>query len=140
MTSQAFLIYATDHIGGQLKAASDGIPDEVQDKKLCEGGMSPREILEHLCEVYQAVLTEAAGGKHDWGTFAVADKSWLHLNATLWSMRGKAVAAVTAEETDALAKIGCDYIITHDAYHVGQLALIRIQHESGWDPYSIYQE
>ena len=101
--------------------------------------MTARETLEHLCEVYQATVTESKGEKHPWGTYSIEDKSWSNLSSTMDRMRAQAVSDVTASEDDAALKSAVQFIVLHDAYHVGQLSLIRLEAEPSWDPYSIYE-
>jgi len=56
--------------------------------------------------------------------------------AATMALRAEAVAlAMTSEEA---AKASLDYVVIHDAYHVGQMALLRLEQEPGWDPYSLY--
>lgn len=124
----------------QLEQSFAGISEADFDKKITEQGMSAREILEHLCECYQAVITDTAGGKHEWGTFTVEDKSIANLTAQFNALRAKAVAAALDQDEEQAAMYGFNYIALHDAYHVGQLALIRMATDPNWNPYSIYGE
>jgi hypothetical protein len=140
MTARELLIYEINHMERQLRGVTDAMPAALQDLRLTASSLSPRQTLEHLCEVYQATLTESKGGKHEWGSFAVLNTEWQSLVETLWVMRRAATDAVTIDEDEKRIRSGHDYIVSHDAYHVGQLALIRMSGDSLWDPYSIYGE
>ncbi|HEY3781816.1 MAG TPA: hypothetical protein VGL56_12085 [Fimbriimonadaceae bacterium] len=137
MTAQELLAFEIENIGGQLRGAFAGLPDSLQDDKVCEGGMSPREMLEHLSEAYEATIASSKGEEYEWGTFTVDDKSWDNLISVFWDRREKATEAVLVDDETKL-KAGFDYIVAHDAYHVGQLAALRVGKEPGWDFYSIY--
>jgi hypothetical protein len=137
MTAKELLAFEIENVGGQLRGALAGLPEALQDTKLCEGGMTPREAVEHLAEAYVATVANAKGEKYEWGSFTIEDKSWDNLISVFWSARQKATEAVLVDEETAL-KSGYDYIVAHDAYHVGQIAALRIGNEPGWDSYAIY--
>ena len=140
MTGQELLAYQVDHMGYQLSKVFEGIKEEHLDHKACECMMSPRQAVEHLCEVYTAYTTEAAGGKHAWGSYSAGDKSWPDLWAECNRLRGQAVAAAKGAEGEKALTDAYAYIVAHDSYHVGQMATCRISSDPAWDPYSIYQE
>ena len=56
-------------------------------------------------------------------------------------------AAVSAARTEAVNTVlesgnfvvGADFIVGHDAYHIGQLAQIRLALNPEWNAYSIYK-
>jgi len=138
MDAKELLAYSIDNVGFQLEKVFVGLPASVQSSRACPSGMCPPEMIEHLCEAYQAVLINASGGTYEWGTFVIIDKSWDNLVATFKLMRQQARNAVIGGD-EKLLKAGVDYIVLHDAYHVGQMASILIDSDLGWDPYSIYQ-
>ncbi len=140
MTANEMVQYEIKHIAGQLRAVSEGMPEAGQDFSFTKEGMTPRQMLEHLCEAYDAVPDVAAGRNHEWGKFEAPDKSWAGLKKTLWDLRRKATEAVKDANNDKLAETAHDYIVVHDAYHVGQMALIRMHVDPDWDPHSIYKE
>ena len=55
MTANDMVQYEIEHVGGELRAVSEGMPEAGQDFKFTAEAMTPRQIIEHLCEVYQAV-------------------------------------------------------------------------------------
>jgi hypothetical protein len=139
MKASELLSYEIEHIGSQLRKVFEGLQPGYQDFRVTAKAMSPRDSLEHLCEVYQAVVSMSAGKEHEWGSFSIDDKSWDNLWSTMWRMRGDAVAAVSGSDDDKTLKAGHDYIVSHEAYHVGQAALVRLATDADWNPYSIYE-
>ena len=100
--------------------------------------MSPRELVEHLCECAVAFNKSAVGEKHEWGTFSVDDKSPANLRAELKRLRAEAVAEVNGE--DEVLKEAFSFLSSHDAYHVGQLCSCRLSLDPNWNAYAIYEE
>jgi hypothetical protein len=139
MTPKELIQYQMDDAGFQLSKVLEGLTEEQMDAKVCGSTMSPRETMAHLCDCYQAVITETAGGKHEWGSLQIADSSSDALTAFLWDMRKRAVEAVMASDDDKWLRGAYGYICAHDCYHVGQLATLRVERTPGWDPYSIYR-
>lgn len=135
MTIRDFQQHTIDDVGTQVTKVFEGLSEEHYDFKLCDAAFTPREIMEHLCECYQAMITESMGGTHEWGSFSLDDKSVANLHTQFATLRGRArQAALDADNP----KLGHAYIVAHDAYHVGQMALIRLQTDPTWDPLSIY--
>lgn len=98
--------------------------------------MTPKETISHLCDVYTHVLDQVAGRQAGWGVYKTPD-TLDQLMADFDSLRSSAVnAALGAENAENLAT---DYIILHDAYHVGQLCAARSASEPEWDMYAIYK-
>jgi hypothetical protein len=137
MTAQELLQYEIDGVGFQLHAIIDTMPSSVQDEKLTDGGMSPKEMLGHVAEAYHATCAHCKGETHEWGSYSVGDQTWDGLLKNFWTERDAAAKAALGGDEKAV-KAGYDYIVSHDSYHVGQLALLRMKHDSTWDPYSIY--
>lgn len=138
MTGKELLQYQLEQVGKQLDACLDGISDTAFNTKCAPNGMAPGEILEHLCEAYQAFVAHTTGEKHSWGTFSIHDKCADNLKKVFHEMRAAAVAAALAGEDEDRQKGAYDYIIGHDNYHVGQLVLARLQVEFDWDSNAIY--
>jgi hypothetical protein len=136
MTAKELLKHQFDDAGYQLGKALEGI-DASLDFKLTEGGMTPRETVAHLGECYTAILTETSGEKHSWGTYQPSTTEWPALLTEIQNLLEKAVAAAIEKEgwEDHASAFGP----AHDYYHVGQLSMIRISQDAGWDPYSIYK-
>ena len=138
MTAKEFLEYELTQSGKQIEACLNGLGEDGFDSKCAPIAMTPREILEHLAEAYQAFIAASKGEEHQWGSFQVEDKSTSNLKQVFADTRSQAVAAALSNEGDKTAKAAYDYIIAHDNYHVAQLVLTRLQLEPDWDSYAIY--
>ncbi len=135
MTSKELLKHQFDDAGQQLSKVFEGI-DSSLDFKLTDSSMTPRETVAHLGECYTAIITEAKGDKYSWGSFQPSTTEWPALWNEVQDLRAQAVdAAVEKEGWESHASA---FGPAHDYYHVGQLAMIRIAKDAGWDPYSIY--
>lgn len=134
------LAFALQQAGNQLSRAFEGLTPELWDTSLDPATMSPRVQVAHLAECYQAVLEKAAGREHAWGTMTIATENPEQLLAEWRTLRDRAVTAVLDPSASTeLKAVGVDFILLHDAYHVGQLAMIRVARDPSFDPYSIYQ-
>ena len=140
MTSTELLRFQIDDAGYQLEKVLEGLDGSHVDGKPVATAMSMRETVAHLGEAYQATITEAAGGSHSWGSFQIDTDNWAGLVEKVMALRAQAAdAALASEDEDKGAKSAHAFIIAHDYYHVGQLAVIRIAIDSAWDPYCIYR-
>ena len=135
MSTQEILEYQVANIGFQLDKVFEGLHESLLDHKIVPAAMSARETLTHLPECYIAALEHAAGKNHEWGSYRTEAKS---LEDLLGELRARRAEAVTALLATADAKTIHDYIVGHDAYHIGQMALLRLSTDSAWDPYSLY--
>jgi len=138
MTSKELLTYALNHSGNQLSGCLDGMTEQAFDTHCAPNGMTPREIVEHLCEAYVAFAAHYEGKEHEWGSFSIADKSTGNIQATFRTLREKAVSIAQSSDDEAVQKAAIDYISAHDCYHVSQLVLARLQAEPDWNHYAIY--
>lgn len=138
MTATELMTFEADSVGYQLDQVLNDLPQSLRETRLTPSSMSPDETLEHLCECYQAAIEEADGKSHDWGSFKLASAGWDERLATCRDLRGKALEALLHDDAQML-KACSSYITTHDVYHVGQLAALRISGDPSWDPYSIYK-
>lgn len=138
MTGKEFAENLLEESGYQFDACLAGISDENFVQKPLGDTMSIREALEHQTEACIAVQKGTLGSKHDWGTYAFPDASVKQLIAIYHEERKKAVqAALEIFESDA--HYVKDYLISHEFYHVGQMAAVRLALKDGWLPYSIYR-
>ncbi len=138
MTGNDFIKHALDSLETQLTSCYNEISEVEMDHKITPDAMSPREIAAHLCEVYQAFSTEAAGGKHEWGNYDAGDRSTSIIIEKMFSMRKNVVDLALQSSDEATVKHAIDYIVLHDPYHVGQICLARIACNKEFNPYSIY--
>ncbi len=139
MTAHDLLKWQIGHVGKQLTAAYEGLSPSGWDHRPSPGAMSPRETAEHLCECYTAFAASATGGKHEWGSFHIVDKSECNLIATMRTMRSHAVATALASNDERMYREATEYILTHDAYHLGQLCASRLDSDPNWNAYAIYE-
>lgn len=136
MDAVALIQNQVEESGYQLSKVLEGLAGEQWDAKLNDESMSPREAVAHLADCYAACQTPE-GQEYAWGSFAVpsdADEAV----ATMMAERQKAAAHVLAQPAERAGKLATAYIVLHDAYHVGQVAALRLQ-LGGWDAYSIYR-
>ncbi|HWD41163.1 MAG TPA: hypothetical protein VG944_20105 [Fimbriimonas sp.] len=138
MTAKELLQSQMNDVGGQLQRAVEGVTSEQASIKMHPEAMSVTEQLAHLSEVYQAVLTILAGGKHEWGSYVPPSTEIGALNESCFSLRKQAVEAVLAKEENL--QTGSDFIVGHDNYHVGQLVTTRLGFDPAWNSYAIYGE
>lgn len=137
MTAQEFAKSELEHVGHMLDVVFTGLDPDLLDRKALPRAMSMRETAVHLAECYQCAIVVAGGGKHEWGSYLPSTLEWPALLHEMQRLRAKAVAACL-DGTDEGLERAYDYVIAHDNYHVGQLCLIRIDADGGWDSYSIY--
>lgn len=138
MTALELLRYQLDDGTFQLNACLAPLPEEHYDLKVTPEGMSAREMAVHLCECAEALLAHVEGRPFRWGEFRLDDTSKSGLLAAWQDARARAVTAALAD--DRYAREAHAYLVAHDAYHVGQLCLIHLATNPGFNPYSIYRE
>lgn len=138
MTALEFLQHQLNDGRFQIERCYEGLDEAGLDYRPAPQAMSPREILEHYCECHQAFLDSTEGKKFSWGEYSLPDKSGPALKRTFEDLRSRAEAAIAANPDETTLKNAHAYLIAHDAYHVGQLALTRLALNPEWDPYSIY--
>lgn len=138
MDLKAALKYQLDDSGHQIKKVLEGLDGDQWDAKEREDLMSPRDVVGHLTECYIAADKSLNGQEHEWGSYIPADDEPERLFETMMAERNKASEAILAKPDEKAVKAATAYIILHDAYHVGQLAALRIKITPDWDVYSIY--
>lgn len=138
MTARDLIEFELNGVGRQIEACLAGMDEAAMDTKCSPVGMTPREMIEHLGEAYQAFVTTSRGEKHEWGSYRVADKSTENLKRVVFGLRAEAVAIAAERDDEKSLHAAYEYIVGHDNYHVGQLVLARLQVEPDWDSYSIY--
>jgi hypothetical protein len=122
----------------QLRGAYQGLSPALYDDRLVDGLMSPKEIAGHLYECCIAAQALARGEEHKWGSVPAPEGTGDQVVAAMFQERERAVAAcrgITDEERLAHA---LQFLTLHDAYHVGQIAALRLVRTPDWDAYSIY--
>jgi hypothetical protein len=139
MTASELTRFQLEQTEMQLKACIEPMNDAQLDTRVTPQGMTPRETVEHLCECCEAFLAAEAGQKWSWGTYNLDDKSKEGLSSTFGALRAKVSAAAASSQDDEILKEAFSFLTAHDAYHVGQLALVHMATNPDWDPYSIYK-
>lgn len=140
MTASELIRHQIDDVGFQLSKVFEGIPASGQDSKAIPSVMSPREMLAHLTEAYLAFDAHGRGEEFQWGSFKPADPSWEGLYAEFEAARNTAAARATSSDDEKTLKSAHDYLVGHDAYHVGQMVSCRIAMDPEWNFYGIYRQ
>ena len=139
MTATELVRFQLDDAGYQLNSCLEPMTEEQLDTKVTPKSLTPREVVEHLCEAYLAFIAEMEGQKHEWGSFSISDKSKQNLVETFHEIRGRATTAACAGDDEKRLKSAYLYLTAHDTYHVWQLCLVHLNTNPDWDPYSIYR-
>ena len=138
MDTRELLQYELDKVGKQIDRCLDGLTEAGYDTKCAVKGMTPREMLVHLAEVYEAFMASMRGETYEWGSYKLEDTSTQNVRRVFSKGRSKAVEIALASLEDKVIKGTYDYLVGHDNYHVGQLVLSRMQVDAEWDPEAIY--
>ncbi len=131
---------ALDATTYQLTQCVKGMPESAMDARATPDGMTPRDMLEHLCECYEAYMAICDGKQWNWGSYKAPDRATAPLVETWKATRQKAVSRCLGSDDAQARENAMHYIALHDAYHVGQLCLIRLAAQPEWDAHSIYRE
>jgi hypothetical protein len=132
------LKYQLESTGYQVDKVLEGLPEDQWDARLREDCMSPKEAVAHLIECYVAVQKDMAGHQHEWGAYMPADDAPPALMEEMRAERRRAWDGLIKSGDEKAIRAATQYIVLHDAYHVGQLATLRLGLDPKWDPYSIY--
>lgn len=138
MTTLELIQIQLSGAGKQLNQLISVMSEENGDFKSSAMSMSPRETLEHLCEVYTAVLEMVEGKDHNWGSYVAPDTTIAGLSSTLNELREKAVSACLTGDAPQI-ETATHFIVEHDFYHVGQLVTCMMLSVRDFDPYMIYK-
>ncbi len=136
MTATEFLSYQIETTGQMVLKCLNGFETSA-DSKAVENSMALGEQIEHLAEAYQAVITSSNGGEHEWGSFSLTARDVPGMIQEMSGLRSEAIPLVL-KETDEALKMGADYIVAHDNYHLGQLVTLRRHLDPSWNMYEIY--
>ncbi|MEQ1822566.1 MAG: hypothetical protein ABL949_08650 [Fimbriimonadaceae bacterium] len=136
MTASELVLKKLADSGFQVNAVLDGISELQADAKILDFAMSPRETLVHLSECCVAFNETCQGIDHNWGTYTSSAATLADLKTEFDALRTEVVSRVADDEK--VLKAASGFIVLHEAYHVGQLALLRLHLDSEWNAYSIY--
>lgn len=122
-----------------MEASLKDLPAELEQTKLTPAAMSPMETAEHICHVYHAIMEVAKGATFDWSLpYSSGETTLAGRIAKFNAMHAQALEVIAANPTDKVLEEALDFVSLHNAYHVGQICLLRMDKEEGWNPYSIY--
>ena len=138
MDVRGVLKYQMETCAKQVDAVYDSLPDDLWDRKTSEGGMTPRETVRHLAEAYAAASKHMSGEDHEWGSYKLEASDPSDLMQAMRTERQLAVDAILTGDADKAPEAATQYLMLHDAYHVGQMCALRVREEPEWDAYSIY--
>ena len=138
MDAKELIKFQMEASGKQVDKVLEGLADDKWGVK-AGASMSASETVAHLAECYVAAQTHLSGGTHEWGSYKAVGETPEELGATMWSERTKAWEAILGSDADDVGETATQYLLLHDAYHVGQLATLRMGLDSEWDAYSIYE-
>lgn len=134
----ALLLAALKDARQQVAACYQDAPDGFADVRITPEAMTPAQMIGHLNECYIAVEKEAKGERHEWGTYDAGGKSLAELVAEWEARHAEVTAKAEGGVSLEVAKAILSFVILHNAYHVGQLVLARLQVQPDWNVYAIY--
>lgn len=139
MDAIGLLRIAIDQSGNQIRQTYRGLNPCHADASLAPGAMTFLQTLDHLSECCLALSRSVDGEAHAWGSFRSEAEGLEGKMAEFWALREEGVAKALAEGSESALRHALDFIALHEAYHVGQLALLRSRLEPDWDFYAIYR-
>jgi uncharacterized damage-inducible protein DinB len=137
MTKDELLQLQLSETEKQLRAVFANFPAENWHDHLTPHSMSADETARHLCDCYEALKVNSQGGKFEWGSFSIGEKSQAELVDFLFEHRTAAINIAKDSRHEKADTLIAEYVVLHDCYHVGQLATMRLNFGE-FDPYSIY--
>lgn len=123
----------------QLEKALDGMSSDQCAMSPMTTLMSASQTMEHLCEAYTACEAALQHKTHEWGSYQSGLSDPDALKAHMFELRDRVTAMVTESQDERAYALASDYILQHDAYHIGQLCACRIALDPEFNPYAIYQ-
>jgi hypothetical protein len=138
MDLKEVLKYQLESAGHQVDKVLEGLKEDQWDAKLRDDCMSPKEVVAHLTECYVAAQKDMVGQQHEWGSYMPADEAPPALLAEMREARQRAWDDLIKSGDEKAVKAATQFIVLHDAYHVGQLATLRLGLDPQWDAYAIY--
>lgn len=97
------------------------------------------EAVTHLSESYVAFAAHEKGEEHKWGSFESQANSFDEAVDELFALRDSVVVLITTDASEAKLKSAMDYLVSHDWYHIAQIATNRQVFEPGWSSYALYR-
>lgn len=139
MMCPTFLKGSLSNTRYQLGKCLDGLtPDQYASAPLASM-MTPVQTMEHLCEAYTALEAALLKKSHEWGSYSSGISDPEQLKTHMFALRDRITQMVCESQDEQAYAMAEDYMVQHDAYHVGQLCACRIATDPEFNPYSIYQ-
>lgn len=150
MTARELLFLQADMVGEQLSKAIAGVGEPVADHRPVATLHSIRTTLIHMTDNYRALVADALGQKYAYGSWSPPDGELATLISAWNAARLEAVNTLRERLTDFQAdfrtsfavwpswKVATEWLVAHDAYHLGQVCYLRLAAEPEWDMYEIY--
>lgn len=135
MSSNPTLDYALATALVQVEKTFEGMPATALSDKLTPDGMTPHETLGHLTDCCHALVAATEGKEYEWGSFQSAKQDFEGRLAEFRQVRAVAAARAAVK---GMANEALNYLALHEAYHVGQMCLLRLRHQPDWNLYAIY--
>ena len=139
-------------VGRQIQRAVTGLSEDEADFRFGEGLMSVRDTLVHLADNCLALSTELEGNAHEFGKWRPGGEGLAHLVHEWCDLREQALEKawdrLRSVDLDAPMKVSfatwpgwkvlTEWVVMHDAYHLGQICALRLAQDPDWDMYSVY--
>lgn len=138
MDAIAYLHFSLDLLERQLAKCFDGMTEETWDKAITPQGLTPRETVNHLGDCYLNYARIVQKEDVVWDQWRSAGTTGKERWAEVRALREAAVTA--CDGSDSSLELAVYFLLLHDSYHVGQLALARTGADPNWNSGSLYHE
>jgi hypothetical protein len=86
MTAKELLQFEMEQVRKQIDVCLEGLSEAGYATKCSPTGMTPAEVVEHLCDAYEAYLMHCRGEKYDFGSFVIEPKTLSGREIRLWQL------------------------------------------------------
>jgi|CXWL01.1.fsa_nt_gi hypothetical protein len=124
--------------GFQLEKVFEGVEESHADFLAHPAMMTPRQVAVHLADCYVAMQKKARSEEPEWGSYQAPGSSLKDALAGMKAEREKAMGSISILDEKEQIHLATDFLILHDAYHVGQMCTIRLAIDPEWNYHSIY--
>lgn len=137
MDTEPLLRHQLDQLGHQMRVVFHGLDQAGWNHRSYSLALTPHETAIHLADCYCAFMTALEGGDYAWESFRPEGDSPESALQALWQKRDEAIAKIDWASQRAL-KLATDFIVLHDAYHVGQMVSNRRSSDESFDYSKLY--
>ncbi len=138
MTPYTLVLASVETAGKTLQKILIDFPSDMANEKAHESMFTTHEAVNHLTECYFAFEAHLKGEEHQWGSFVSTATTFSDAVSELIQKRDHATKLLTQESDEATLTSALDYLVSHDWYHIGQLATNRQVFVPGWNSYALY--